>query len=153
MDEIGIIKHSMNPQFRDAHEVILTTISLLSRYTNEISIILWGWYQDMINILNHYVQTEPTYYIIDHLVVSFSNFIQKGSDTFVNTKMQNDQTPIQILLEATSNIINKGNSKNDSQLSNRGFNLIICLLENLEGKIDNYLEPLVQVTVDQLQRN
>ena len=55
MDEIGIIKHSMNPQFRDAHEVILTTISLLSRYTNEISMILWGWYQDMINILNHYV--------------------------------------------------------------------------------------------------
>lgn len=96
-DLFNMLSTSLDIRFDESHELIITTISLLTGFSSGINENMWGHFPNLVNLFNHYLNVNGQYYILDPIVLSMCNFIQKGQDVFVNSKMQNDQTPLECL--------------------------------------------------------
>jgi len=69
--------------FKDSHEGVITTLSLLSKYSPNIG-ELWSQFPAMLGLFDHYLGTSSDYYVIDPLVLTICNFVQRDADTFCN---------------------------------------------------------------------
>ena len=146
-----MLSTSLNVVFNDAHEYIISTISLLTGYSDTISMNMWGLFPALVGLFDHYLNSNGQYYILEPIVLSMCNYTQKGKDIFVNQKMENDQTPLDCLFIMISDVF-QHSAKSYSSMCVYGFNLLICLLENLVEQIDQYLEPIIVVLAGQVNQ-
>jgi hypothetical protein len=79
-----MLTNSLNIVFTDSHDLILNTISLLTGYSNSISMNMWKLFPELVNLFDHYLNNNGQYSILDPIVLSMSNFIQKGKDIFAS---------------------------------------------------------------------
>lgn len=97
---------------------------------------------------------------IDPICVAVSNYIQKDKENFIKSEMNElgKMTPLQVLLEQlVSKILNVAISAgSDSNMRKCGFirdemgglramSLLMCLLENMNGLIDDHIPSIITV--------
>jgi hypothetical protein len=66
---------SLNVLFSDTHELIVTTISLLTGFSNEINQNMWSLFPGLVNLFDNYLTVKGEYYILDPIVLAMCNFI------------------------------------------------------------------------------
>lgn len=63
---------------------------------------------------------------------------------FLKVKMQNDKTPLENLFELISDVFNYSKIKSEN-LAGYGFQLLIAILENHRGNINEFFEAIINV--------
>ena len=66
---------------------------------------MWSLFPELLALLEHYLRKNPSYYIIDPIVLAICNYIQTDPKTFTTVKMHEDSTPLDILFEKISIIL------------------------------------------------
>ena len=84
----------------------MTTIAIFSRYFDKVTLNLWSVFPQMLNLLQYYVEKDVSYFILDPIVLSICNIIQKDKEVFVKQELATlGKTPLQALFEGISIII------------------------------------------------
>jgi len=145
-----VLYNSLDKRFSDVHESIMTCIGVISFNSDTISSNLWQFFPKIIELVNHYLNPNTTDYgYISPGVMVMMNYMQKDPTTFVGVQMENGQTPFEAVVGIISNIIDLSHVRSDLILHKTGTELVIGLLENLHGKIDDSILNIVELMVNE----
>ena len=132
------------------HQQIVITLCLLIRNAPHLPEQIWGYFPKLMSLFEFYTQEPCGMTYIDPIILCFCNFMQKDSETFVNQQMGSGKTPLDAVFHFISMLIEEGKERQNEGFLERAMLLLVAMLENLKGKIDNFIEPIISVCLDHL---
>ena len=147
-----IIFDSLDPRFSDVHESVLTLAWALSYYNQEISSNLWRMFPKIVGLVEYNLDKTWEYGLIGPGIIWIMNYMQKDPDTFLNAQMESGETPFASTVSLISKIISDSHQTEDYLLHKTGTDLIISLLENLHGRIDDSIHNILELLVTEVQK-
>ena len=149
-----ILVNSLEKDFIDVHESVMTCIGAISYYSSEITSNLWQIFPKLIELVNHYLDPETSDYgFISPGVMAMMNYMQKDPNTFISIQMESGQTPFEAVVNIIQKTIEISHEWEDLILHKTGTELVIGLLENLHGKIDDSIGSILELMVNEISDN
>lgn len=149
-----VLLFSLDLKYVDVHEPVMNCISAMSFYCESITPNLWQLFEKLVEIVAHHLNPEtPDYGYISPGVTGILNFMQKDPDTFISTTMGIGKTPYECVLDIIKKTLDLSKLNGDPVLSSTGTQLVIGLLENLHGKIDDMIIHIIELLVNEIGNN
>ena len=148
----NIIIDSLEVRFTDIHENILSLLWALSFYSPNITENLWKTLPKLLLLITDNLEKSWEYNFINCGVVTIMNLMQKDPDNFISLKLPSGETPFSWSIILISKIISDWRESEDFLLHRTAIDLIISLLENLHGKIDDSITSIMELLINEAQR-
>jgi hypothetical protein len=141
-----VLINSLTPGFQDVHESVMNCIGAFTFHCPSITMNLWRYFPKLITLLEHNLEKQLNEYgLVGPGITAIMNFMQKDSDTFINVDMENGQTPYVAVVNIISTTMKMANECKDVLIHKTGIDLVIGLLENLHGKIDESISSIIEL--------
>jgi len=147
----NVLLNSLDPRFQDVHEYVLNCIAAFIYYSNTVTSNLWEMFPKLIEVLHHNLDKSCEYGLISPGISAIMNYMQKDPETFVEVDMQNGVTPFTAVVALISKTISLSHEAEDVLLQKTGSELVIGLLENLHGRINNSIPAIIELLVNEIQ--
>jgi importin-7 len=145
-----VLLNSLDPRFQDVHESILNCIGAIAFYNEEITQNMWELFPSLLEVLYYNIEKTCEYGLVSPGISAIMNYMQKDPDTFIGQKMQNGETPFEAVVKLINKTITDSHISNDFLLHKTGSELVIGLLENLHGRIDDSLPFIIELLVQEI---
>lgn len=149
----SLLINSLDNRFQDVHEGILILLTTFLFHSETVSSNLWGVFPKLIDILNYNIEKSCEYGLISPGIMAVMNYMQKDQDTFLNVKMETGETPFYTVVQLTQKCIQDSHDNDDILLHKTGTDLVVGLLENLFGKIDDFFCHIIDLLVIELGKS
>lgn len=103
-------------------------------------------------LVSHHLNPETTDYgYISPGILGILNLMQKDPETFISIKMSTGSTPYDAVVGIITNILTLSHDGAEDPILNKtGTELVIGLLENLHGKIDDSIHHIIELLVNEI---
>lgn len=147
-----VLINSLTPGFQDVHESVMNCIGALTFHCPNITTNLWRYFPKLVALLEHNLDNQLNEYgLVGPGVTAIMNYMQKDPDTFINVDMENGQTPYVAVVQIISTTMKMATEFQDVLIQKTGTDLVIGLLENLHGKIDESIGSIIELLGNEMK--
>lgn len=139
---LPILQRMLSTEGQDIFEELLEIVSYLTYISPTISLDLWSLWLPMVSALEEWAID-----FFENILVPLDNYISRSTEHFLSCKEPDYQ---QSLFKIISRIFADRNFEdNDIEPAPK---LIEAVLQNCKGRVDEWVEPYLKITVERLRR-
>ncbi|KAJ7538458.1 hypothetical protein O6H91_11G048900 [Diphasiastrum complanatum] len=137
-----IMKKMLTTDGQDVFEEVLEIVSYMTYFSPSISLDMWSLWPLMIEAMDEWAIDY-----FENILVPLDNYISRSTEHFLNCKDPNYQ---QSLFKMLSTVI--GDERLYDSDIEPAPKLMEAVLQNCKGRVDQWVEPYLQITVNRLRR-
>lgn len=139
---LPIMQRMLTTDGQEVFEEVLEIVSYMTYFSETISLEMWSLWPLMINALDDWAID-----FFENILVPLDNYISRSSEHFLTCKDPDYQ---QSLFKALSSVMTDKNIEDhDIEPAPK---LIEAVLQNCKGRVDQWVEPYLRITIDRLRR-
>eukprot|EP00250_Pteridium_aquilinum_P010585 c19495_g1_i1 orf=322-3393(-) len=139
---LPILQRMLSTDGQDIFEELLEIVSYLTYFSPTISLNMWSLWPLMVSALEEWAID-----FFENILVPLDNFISRSTEHFLSCKEPDYQ---QSLFKLVSQVFAERNFE-DGDIE-PAPKLIEAVLQNCKGRVDEWVEPYLKITIERLRR-
>lgn len=140
---LPILQRMLSTDGQDIFEELLEIVSYLTYFSPSISLNMWSLWPLMVSALEEWAID-----FFENILVPLDNFISRSTEHFLSCKQPDYQ---QSLFKLISQVFAERNFE-DADIE-PAPKLIEAVLQNCKGRVDEWVEPYLKITIERLRRS
>lgn len=140
---LPILQRMLSTDGQDIFEELLEIVSYLTYFSPTISLNMWSLWPLMVSALEEWAID-----FFENILVPLDNFISRSTEHFLSCKQPDYQ---QSLFKLISHVFAEQNFE-DGDIE-PAPKLIEAVLQNCKGRVDEWVEPYLKITIGRLRRS